>query len=69
MFHAVSNHPNAVFKTSTAFHDLANLDNAPKLVAVVRDKAALGSRLALLAQAGRVIEGEQPDEVYLRAVA
>jgi hypothetical protein len=69
VFHAVSNHPNAVFKTSTAFHDLANLDNAPKLVAVVRDKAALGSRLALLAQAGRVIEGEQPDDVYLRAVA
>jgi hypothetical protein len=36
---------------------------------VVRDKAAMGSKLALLAQAGRVIEGEQPDDVYLRAVA
>lgn len=69
VFHAVSNHPNAVFKTSTAFHDLANLNNPPKLVSVVRDKAAMGSKLALLAQAGRVIEGEQPDDVYLRAVA
>jgi hypothetical protein len=69
VFHAVSNHPSAVFKTSTAFHDLANLDNPPKLVAVVRDKTALGAKLALLAQAGRVIEGEQPDDVYLRAVA
>jgi hypothetical protein len=69
VFHAVSNHPNSVFKASAAFHDLAALHTPPSLVAVVRDRKALGSRFGLLAQAGRVIEVAQPDDVYRRAVA
>lgn len=69
VFHAVSNHPNSVFKTSTCFHDLAALEKPPHLVSVVRNKAALGPRYGLLSQAGRVIEEEQPDDVYLRAAA
>jgi hypothetical protein len=69
VFHAVSNHSNSVFRTSTAFHDLAALDNPPSLTAVVRSKAALGPKLNLLAQAGNVIEEDQPNNVYLRAAA
>jgi len=69
VFHAVSNHSNSVFRTSTAFHDLRSLERPPSLVAVVREKAALGRKLVLLSQAGNVIETEQPDEVYVRAAA
>jgi hypothetical protein len=70
VFHAVSNHANSVFRTSAAFHDLLALqDLAPNVVAVVRSKAALGPRFGILAQAGAVIEEDQPDEVYRRAAA
>lgn len=69
-FHAVSNHQNSVFRTSTAFRDLASLDRPPVLVAVVHSKSDLGPKLlGLLAQAGRVIEDEQPDKAYSRAAA
>jgi hypothetical protein len=68
VFQAVAAHPNSIFRTSTAFHDLAALDHAPKLVAVVKDRKALGSRLGLLSP-GRIIEGTQSDAVYLRAAA
>jgi hypothetical protein len=69
VFHAVSNHANSVFRTSAAFHDLERLEKPPNLVSVVRSKSALGPRFAILAQAGKVIEEEQPDTVYLRAAA
>ena len=68
-FQAVGNHANSVFRTDAAFDDLAALDVPPKLVAVVKDKKALGTRLALLDRAGRVIDEEQPDDVYRRAAA
>lgn len=67
IFHAVANHANSVFKTSAAFHDLERLEKPPNLVSVVRSKSALGSKFNILAQAGKVIEEEQPDEVYWRA--
>lgn len=69
VFHAVGTHPNSIFRTSTAFHDLAALEHAPALIAVVKNKAELGSKLGLLSQAGRVIEDGQPDDVYRRAAA
>jgi hypothetical protein len=69
VFHAVANHANSVFKTSAAFHDLVLLEKPPNLVSVVRSKPALGSKFNILAQAGKVIEEEQPDEVYWRAAA
>lgn len=69
VFQAVSNHANSIFRTSTAFHDIARTDNPPRLVAVVQSKPALGKRLALLSQAGRVIEAGQPDEVFRSAAA
>lgn len=69
IFQAVANHPHSINKASTSFLDLASLHRAPHLVAVVKDKSALGPKLALLGQAGgRVIEEAQPDETY-RAVA
>ena len=67
VFHAVANQPYSVFRTSAAFHDLANLPKPPTLTSVVRSKQAMGARFALLAQAGRVIEEEQDDTVYMNA--
>lgn len=69
VFQAVAAHANSIYRTSAAFHDLAALPSPPKLVSVVKDKAALGRRLSILSQAGRVIETEQDDSVYMRAAA
>ncbi|HYJ29300.1 MAG TPA: hypothetical protein VEW25_03055, partial [Allosphingosinicella sp.] len=67
VFQAVSDHPISVYRTSTAFHDLAATPNPPGLVAVVKDRQSLGSKLSLLSQVGRVIQSDQPDEAYQRA--
>ena len=69
VFQAVSNHPDSIFRASTAFRDIAELDRPPRLVAVVRDKEALGPKLDLLSREGRVIEANQPDDAFIRAVA
>jgi hypothetical protein len=58
-----------LFKTSAAFHDLGLPEKPPNLVSVVRSKLALGSKFNILAQAGKVIEKEQADEVYWQAAA
>lgn len=62
VFQAVSDHANSVYRASTAFHDLAALPIAPSLVAVVKSKEALGSRLGILSQVARVVEEEQSDD-------
>lgn len=70
VFQAVANHPNSIHKTSASFMDLASLDHAPHLVAVVKDKAAMGPKLSLLGQSGgRIIEESQPDATYMAAAA
>jgi hypothetical protein len=69
VFQAVGDHPNSIYRVSAAFHDLAALMNPPILISVVKDKAKLGANLSLLAQAGRVIQGDQPDDVYKKAAA
>jgi hypothetical protein len=69
VFQAVSNHSTSIYRTNSAFHDIATLKTPPRLVAVVRSKPALGSRLALLTQAGRVIEEDQPGDVFRRAAS
>lgn len=69
VFQAVSNQANSINRASTAFHDLRELPNPPQRVAVVKDKAALGANLSILSQAGRVIQGDQTDEVYKSAAA
>lgn len=68
VFQAVGDHANSIYRASAAFHDLAALPEAPTLVSVVRSKDELGAKLGILAQAGRVIEEGQPDQVYERAV-
>lgn len=69
VFLVVPNFAVSVYKASTAFHDLAALDNPPHLVSVVKNKAEMRSHYSILAQAGRVIEVDQPDDAYLRAAA
>ena len=69
VFQTVLNFPNAVFRTSTAFHDIAAIERPPKLVSVVSKKEVMGKRYSILAQAGRVIEVSQSADVYRRAVA
>jgi len=69
VFQAVSNHSTSIYRTNSAFHDIATIKTPPKLVAVVRSKQALGSRLSLLTQAGRVIEEDQPEDVFRRAAS
>lgn len=67
VFQAVIDNPISVYRNSTAFHDLAALPNPPRLVAVVKSREALGPRLSLLSQVGRVIQSDQSDEIYKRA--
>lgn len=69
VFNLVSQHSQSVYKTSAAFHDLSLLRPAPSCIAVVADKDAMGNKLPLLAQAGRVISLDDPDDRYLRAAA
>lgn len=69
VFQAVSGNAYSVYRTSTAFHDLRELPNPPKRIAVVKDTEAMGAKLAVLAQAGMVIQGDQPDAVYQTAAA
>ncbi len=69
VFQAVGKHAYSVYKASTAFHDLSELTNPPRCVAVVKDKEAMGVNLNVLAQAGRVIQGDQSDETYRKAAA
>lgn len=69
VFQAVTNWPVAVYKASTAFHDLAALENPPNLVSVVSSKEAMGKNYSILAQAGRVIEVGQPDGTFIKAAA
>lgn len=69
VFQAVAENANSIYRASTAFRDLMELPSRPRLVAVVKDKAALGARLNLLSQSGRVIEKDQPDATYWKAAA
>jgi hypothetical protein len=70
VFHVVSNHSSSVFRASAAFRDLSLLDHPPSLIAVVRNKPELGPKQSLLTQArGKVIQEDQPDDVYRRVAA
>ena len=69
VFQAVSNHPNSVYKANSAFHDLGLLKAPPHRIAVVRDKALMGTKLALVSQSANVIQENQSDDVFRRAAA
>jgi hypothetical protein len=65
IFQVVGEHPNSINRSATAFRDLALLPKPPRLIAVVRNKKALGPRLTLLAQApAKIIERENPDNMW-----
>lgn len=69
VFQAVGEQANSIFRASAVLRDIADLDNPPIRVAVVKDKEKLGRRLGLLSRSSRVIQGDQEDEVYRRAIA
>ena len=69
VFQAVTNYAASIYRTSTAFVDLAGREDAPSLVAVVPSKEEIGAKVAILAQVGRVIEIEDGDATYMRAAA
>ncbi|HET7883403.1 MAG TPA: hypothetical protein VFL55_21130, partial [Acetobacteraceae bacterium] len=69
VFDVVRNHHSAVYSTSTKFHDLSLLTDPPVTVAVVKDKKAMGAYFGILAQAGHVIQDNEPDSVIKRAAA
>jgi len=68
VFQAVGDHANSINRSATAFRDLSLLPNPPRLVAVVRDKTALGARASLLVQASaHIIERGNPDVLWRAA--
>ena len=67
IFQTVTN-ANSIYRASTAFRDIADLDTPTRLVAVVRDINALGPRKSLLAP-GRIVSESQPDEIFRKAAA
>lgn len=70
VYQAVGDHANSIYRAATAFRDLSALRRPPRLIAVVRDQDALGSRLALLSQASAsVINRDDPDERFRKAAA
>jgi len=69
IFDVVSNHHVSAFSTATKFHDVALLSKPPVAVAVVQDKKAMGAYYGILAQAGNVIQDNEPDSVIIRAAA
>lgn len=68
VFQAVSDHPNSIYRTSTAFRDLSQTESGLRLVAFVRSKAGIGPKLSLLVP-GKIIEESQADEFFRRAAA
>ncbi len=69
IFEPVSKHHASVFAVVTKFQDIARVENPPRRVSVVRKKSEMDTYLALLGQAGSVIELDQPDDTYHRLMA
>lgn len=69
IFEPVSKHHSSVFAATTKFHDIAQAEEAPERVAVVRRKEDFKTYLAVLSQAANVIERDVPDETIQRLAA
>ena len=69
IFEPVSSHHTSIFAATTKFHDIAEIEDAPARVAVVRKKAELKTYLAVLTQAASVIERDAPNETIQRLAA
>lgn len=66
IFEPVSSHHTSIFAASTKFRDIAEIDNAPGRVAIVRKKAELKTYLAVLSRSANVIERDAPNETLVR---
>ncbi len=66
IFEPVSNHHTSIFAASTKFRDIAETDNAPGRVAIVRKKAELKTYLAVLSRSANVVERDAPNETLVR---
>ena len=69
LFDVVSSHANSVAAAVTKFGDIAELPHAPRRVAVVRSRDALGTRLTVLQRTADIVELSAPDEVMRRLAA
>ena len=69
IFEPVSSHHSSVFAVTTKFHDIARVDSAPSRIAVVKKKVDMDTYLAVLNQAGRVIESDVSDDTYRMLLA
>ena len=68
IFQAVGDHPNSINRSATAFRDFSLLPKPPRLVAVVRDKKALGARASLLTQSmAKIVERGFEDDQWRAA--
>ena len=69
IFEPVMNHANSIAAVATKFNDIARLERPPGRVAVVRQKAELGTYLGVLSQAGSVIAQDISNSAIERLAA
>lgn len=62
----VTHHPGSIAAAVTKFFDLAQLDDPPARIAVVRNKQALGTRLNVITGAAHVVEDSVSDATLER---
>ncbi|MDW3206133.1 MAG: hypothetical protein R8L07_15045 [Alphaproteobacteria bacterium] len=68
VFEAVANHRNSIYAASTKFRDVKASEGAPERVAMVRDKASLGTMHNILSMDCRVIDWDADTELLQRVV-
>ena len=66
VFEPVANHPTAIAAAVTKFFDIAQLENGPTRIAVVRNKDSFGTKLAVIAGAAKVVDESIPDSTLHR---
>jgi hypothetical protein len=69
IFQAVTPNGNSIHRANSAFDDLSELENPPRLIAVVPTFDIIGPKLKLLARHARVIPENATDESYLKVAA
>lgn len=69
IFEPVSNHHASIFAVSTKFQDIAEVEDAPGRVAMVRRKSELNTYLAVLSRSANVVEHDVSDQTLIRLAA
>ncbi len=62
IFEPVTKHPNSIANATMKFGDIALLRDAPRRVAVVHNRAELGTLLTVLSRSADVIEDDTPND-------